>query len=275
LLCRQRLDLWPSGKLAEAFANMPTSLQISLLRRLRWLDTHPEAQNFARVLLAVDGLGNFNAFNTSRGSEYLDYLVHIAPDLVVSKIQEVFGILGLDELAKFDKGKQHLIWALDKLAFRRKSFLSAATLLRRLAAISETSQYGDTANSHFQRLYQPLLSGTEAEPELKLMVLDDGLTSLDEREQHVCIEALDKMLQTGNFSRWGGNDEIGSSRLKDWYPATYGEIFSYHREGLQRLVDIAISTSSFAQRARNIISSHIRGLIRVLPGFLTTPVAQR
>ena len=264
LLGRQRLDLWPSGKLAEVFVSMPTALQTSLLRRLRWLDTHPETQNFARVLLAGNRLGNFDTLNTVRGSEYLDSLVHIAPDLVISTIQEVFGNLSLDELAKFDKGRQHLIWALDKLAFRKQSFLSAATLLRKLSAVSEPSIYEDTANSHFQRFYQLLLSGTEAEPDLKLLVLDEGLTSSDEREQHVCIEALDKMLQTGNFSRWGGNDEIGSSRLKDWYPATFGEVFSYHREGLQRLVDIAISTSLFAQRARDIISSHIRGLIRVL-----------
>jgi hypothetical protein len=261
----QRLDLFPQEKLADIFWNMTLELQTSLLRRLRWFDTHPEAQNLAKALLAPDKLGNFEALNSARGSEYLDYLVHVTPDSVMSTIQEVLGTLSLDELTQFNKGKQHLIWALDKLAFRKQSFLGAATLLRKLSAVAEPTRYADTATSHFQRLYQLLLSGTEAEPSLKLLILDEGLKSSDEREQKICVEALDKMLKTRDFSRDGGIDEIGSGRLKDWWPATYGDIFSYHREGLERLVDMAISHSSFARRARNIISSHIRGLIKVLP----------
>lgn len=265
LLGKQRLNSLRKGKISTIFEDMPDALQVELLRQLRWLDTHPEAHNFARALLTPTKLGNFEALNSARGTEYLNYLVHIVPDLVMLTVDTVLGSLSLNELTRFDKGKQHLIWALDKLAFREQSFLGAATLLRKFSAVAEPSTYTDTATSHFLRLYQVLLSGTEASPDLKLMVLDEGLNSPDEREQRVCVEALDKMLQTGNFSRWGGNDEIGSSRLKDWQPATYGEIFSYHREGLKRLVEIAVSDSPFSERARNIISSHIRGLIKVLP----------
>jgi hypothetical protein len=96
-------------------------------------------------------------------------------------------------------------------------------------------------------------------------VLDEGLGLSNPREREVCVAALNKMLETGHYSRGGGAEEIGSERLKDWTPSTYGEIWDFLRAALKRLTDIALSGDALALQAKNIIGSHIRGLIGKLP----------
>jgi hypothetical protein len=50
-LAARRLSLLPDGKLASFFGQAPRELRMSLLRRLRWLDTSPAAQTFAKQML--------------------------------------------------------------------------------------------------------------------------------------------------------------------------------------------------------------------------------
>ena len=261
-----RLALLPTNSLVDFFLDATGSLRNSLLRRMRWLDTSPEAKAFAQSLLAANCLGNLATLNTNSGAEHIDHLVHVDPDLVMITIQRVLGSLTPEELQQVNAGRRHLVWALEKLVFRHESFDTAATLLRRLAA-SETEQtISNNATGQFIHLYQIYLSGTEASPDMRLLVLDDGLRSINPKEREVCIAALNKMLETGHFSRGGGAEEIGSQvRLKDWMPNTYGEIWGFLRVGLKRLTDIALSNDPFARQAKNIIGSHIRGLIGKLP----------
>lgn len=261
-----QLSLLPIATLSTLFMDATASLKNSLLRRMRWLDTTPEAKTFARSLLASNCLGNLETLNTDSGSEYIDHLVHVDPDTVMATIHRLIGSLSPDELQQITAGRRHLVWALEKLVFRRHSFDAAATLLRQLAASETESDIVNNATGQFTQLYQIYLSGTEASPDMRLLVLDDGLKSSNRKERAVCIVALSKMLETGHFSRVGGAEEIGSQAgLKDWAPNTYGEIWDFLRAALQRLTEIAISDDPFASQAKNIIGSHIRGLIGRLP----------
>ena len=261
-----RLTLLPTATLSKFFMDATASLKSNLLRQMRWLDTTPEAKAFARSLLASNCLGNLETLNTDSGSECIDHLVHVDPDAVMTTIRRLIDGLPSEELHQIVVGRRHLVWALEKLAFRRQSFDTAATLLRRLAASETEGGIVNNATGQFTQLYQIYLSGTEASPDMRLLVLDDGLRSSNQKEREVCIAALSKMLETGHFSRVGGSEEIGSqAALKDWAPNTYGEIWDFLRAALQRLTDIALSDDPFASQAKNIIGSHIRSLIGRLP----------
>ena len=109
-------------------------LKGSLLRRLRWLDTIPEAKAFSAALLAPGALGNFEALNTDKGADALDRLVHVDPELAMSTIERVFGALSVDTMHTVNAGRRHLVWALEKLAFRNQTFERAARMLRKLGA---------------------------------------------------------------------------------------------------------------------------------------------
>lgn len=261
-----RLALLSAERLATFFAEAPKRLKESLLRRFRWLDTLPEAKAFAQRLLDTEYLGNLTTLNTEFGAECLDRLVHVDPDLAMATIQRVFGGLSSEELQGIKAGRRHLVWALDKLAFRKESFDGTATLLRRLAASETEGRISNNATGQFTQLYQLYLSGTEAPPAARLLVLDDGLRSPNPKEREVCVEALGKMLDTGHFSRSGGSEEIGSAEhLKDWAPKTYGEIWDFHRAAVKRLTDIAVDNDPLAPRAKQILGAHIRDLLSTLP----------
>lgn len=261
-----RLSVLPEGRLAGFFALVPERLKKSLLQRMRWLDTSVEARDFARTILDPACMGNLAMLNTDFGAECLDRLVHVDADLAMATIQRVFGDLTDEELKAVNAGRRHLVWALEKLAFRRETFDGAATLLRRLAACETETHISNNATGQFKQLYQLYLSGTEAEPSARLLVLDDGLRSPNPKEREVCLEALNRMLDTGHFSRSGGAEEIGSGEhLEDWRPKTHGEIWDFIRAGVKRLIVIADSSDPLAARAKEILGSHIRGLISTLP----------
>jgi hypothetical protein len=100
-LAAARLPLLPDGTLVTFFESATPAVKKSLLNRIRWLDATPEAQAFATTLLAPEALGNFRTINTAQGSEIIDRLVHIAPDLVMATIDRAFGTLTLDLVRYF------------------------------------------------------------------------------------------------------------------------------------------------------------------------------
>jgi len=202
-LAARRLSLFPNGRLIAVFAEAPLALRKWLLGRMRWLDSAPEVRSFAEALLAPLSMGNFDALNTDFGALCLDRLVHVDPDLAMSTIDRVFGTLTVEQLTQFQDGRRHLVWALEKLAFRKESFEDAATLLRRLGAAETEGRISNNASGQFKQLFQLYLSGTEAAPTTRLAVLDDGLASSHSAERELCIEALDRMLLYAWLYPWG------------------------------------------------------------------------
>lgn len=265
-LANNRWAAMPDGKMVAFFQAAPARLQESILRRIRWLDGTPQARTFARTLLAPESFGNIAALNTKFGSEILDRLVHVDPDFAEATIVRVFGGLSIPQLKNLSQGRRNLVWTLERLVFRRQSFVNAATMLRRLGAAETETAISNNASGEFEQLYQLYLSGTEAEPALRLQVLDEGLASSNPSERALSFRALCKMLDTGHFSRSGGAGEIGSqTRLVDWQPKINSDIWEFYRAALDRLVPIALSKDAHAKAAKQAIASHLRGLFRVLP----------
>jgi hypothetical protein len=262
----KRLSAITSNQLIRFFEESPEELKASLLKRMRWLDTAPVAKAFAQRLLEPTALGNFAALNTDFGAKCLDRLVHVDPDTVSAAVERVFGGLTIDELRAARDGRRYLVWTLEKLVFRKETFDRAATLLRKLAVAENEDGIGNNATGQFKRLYQLRLSGTEAEPAARLLVLDDGLNSSDSREREVCVEALGVMLDAGPFSRSGGAEQIGSAkRLDDWRPKIYGEIWDFYRVAVKRLTGIIICNDPLAVRAKELLGQHVRGLLSSVP----------
>lgn len=275
----RRLQVMSTDQLIRLFNDAPVELKASFLTRLKWLDTSPIAIEFAVQILGSNGLGNLAALNTEFGSNVLNRLVEVNPEAVAVAIERVFGPLSIDELKAIRDGRRHLVWTLEKLVFLKSNFDRAATLLRRLAVV-ETETYANNAGGIFKQLFHLYLSGTEAEPFRRLLVLDEGLSSKDQSERALCVDALGAMLETRHFSRSGGSDQIGSGKpLVDWQPATNGEIWQFIRSAISRLLPIATSDDLVAHNAKSLLGSHIRGLLQAVPfedvkAMIDTIVAQ-
>jgi len=264
-LANQWLESNPAGSLETLFRSLSEKMKLRMVGRLRWISWSDKVTSFARALFA-EALPDETALNSEFGSKLLDRFVHLAPDATMEHVDNLLASKSIDDLAAFNSGRRYTIWALEKLVFRRQTFDSAARLLLKLAA-AENEDWANNASCQFTGLFQLYLSGTEATPEEKLLVLDDGLANEDDRVRKLCVEALDCMLESGHFSRSGGAEHIGAGEaLEDWWPRTNGEILDYYSAALSRLEQIAISTDDpNSKTALNSIGSHLRGLFSIEP----------
>jgi hypothetical protein len=259
------LESMPVGTLETLFRSLSEEMKLRMVGRLRWMSWSDKVTRFARALL-YEALPDPKALNCEFGSKLLDRFAHIAPDATMEHLDNLLLSKSIDELAAFDSGRRYTILALEKLAFRRETFHSAARLLLKLGA-AENENWSNNASGQFIELFQLYLSGTEAMPKEKLLVLDEGLAEADERVRKLCIDALDRMLNSDHFSRSGGREHIGAGEaLEDWQPKTHIEILNYYCASLTRLEQIALTVDDpNSLIALNIISSHLRGLFSIEP----------
>ncbi len=271
-LSNQWLESNPGGTLETLFRSLSEVMKLKMVGRLRWVSWSEKVTNFARTLL-IEALPDLVSLDSEFGSKLLDRFVHLAPDAAMDHLDRLLSSKSIDELPAFDAGRLHIIWALEKLVFRRQTFDAAARLLLKLGAakfqteaLPKKEDWANNASGQFVGLFQLYLSGTEATPEEKLIVLDDGLADADERVRKLCIEALNRMLENGHFSRSAGSEHIGAGEaLQDWRPETYREIFDYHRAALSRLEQIALDANDpNCERGLNSIGLHLRSLFSIV-----------
>lgn len=264
-LSNQWLESNPAGQLEALFRSLSEEMKLKMVGRLRWVSWSDKINSFARALL-VEALPDEAALDSEFGSRLLDRFVHLAPDATMAHLNGLLADKSIDELVAFEAGRRHTIWALEKLVFRHQTFDLAARLLLNFGA-AENEKWANNASGQFIGLFQLYLSGTEAPPAEKLLVLDSGLADADERVRKLCLKALDRMLQSGHFSRSGGSESIGSGELlEDWQPRTNDEIISYYLAALSRLEQIALNTDhSTSETALNSIGAHLRGLLSIQP----------
>jgi hypothetical protein len=250
--------------LDDLFRSLSEEMKLKMVGRLRWVSHSGTVSRFGRALLS-EALPDEATLNSKFGSRLLDRFVHLVPDATMVHLDTLLSGKSIDELAAFDTGRRYTIWALLKLAFRRQTFHAAARMLLKLGAAKNEDDSND-ASGKFTGLYQLYLSGTEATPQEKLSVLDDGLADSDEQVRKLCVDALNRMLQTGYFSRFSGWEHIGvGEALKDWQPTTNEEVFNYYREALLRLGKIALNSNDpIYLSALSTIGSHLRSLLSMV-----------
>lgn len=261
-LARRRLDLLRVKKILTFIESAPPTLRTSFLNQWRYFDSSQTVAVVTQRLLTRNGwCGSLEALKTEIGQECLSAVVHIDPDGVTDMLRYIYGDLSVDELKEAVTGKRNFVQVLSILVSRKKSFHVAALLLVRLAATEDESYFKDASN-RFKQLFQLSLSETEAEPVDRYAILDQELSFNDERTIPICIEALENTLKRNYFSGSGIYNQIGNQPpLKEWTPKVWGEVFDFHRSGLQRLNSIRSQHKQFAVKCEKIIASHMRSLL--------------
>lgn len=259
-LSKQWIESNPAGTLEELFGSLSDNMRLKLLGRLKWLAWADEVKTLGHSLLQTTVL-SVETLDSELNSKIVERISFLAPEATVRRLNTLFSDVSIDDLLSFSVGRRNVIWMLERLAFRRQTFDLSAKLLLKLAA-AENEGFSNNASGQFKQLYQLYLSGTEALPEEKLAVLDDGLASSDQRIRQVCVSALNEMLEDGHFSRSSGVEYISiSETLEDWSPTTYGEILDYFKAALSRLKQIALKKEDPCSReALEIIGTRLRSM---------------
>lgn len=241
--------------------DIPERLAEALCERIRVLDYVPEVRQFVENLCGEQGpFGQAKVLNSELGSRLFRSLVEVNPDATANALAKAFAGWSIDELKSIGPGRRHLVWALQKLCFWKTTFPRAARVLLTFAA-AENEDWSNNATGIFLGLFKLLLSGTQADPRERLQLIDDALTSQDQRCRLLAARALGSALQTRQFFGMSGPEQQGSRfPEQEWRPKLYKEAFDYWREALGRLKELALHDGSLGDAARNEIGHHIREL---------------
>jgi hypothetical protein len=177
-------------------------------------------------------------------------------------LERAFGAMSADDLREIRHGRRLVVWTLERLCFRKETFHRAAKLMLDFAVAENENRIANNATETFKALFRLYLSGTETPAIDRLSVVDEALESEDPVRRKIAIDALGQGLETNHFTRIGGPEWQGSGpSLKDWQPATSGEILTYYRGCLERLRDVACCSDDLSVVAKTNLARHIRGLL--------------
>lgn len=231
--------------------------------RLKDLDQIDKAKDIVAELWGPNSpFGSAEVLNTSWGSLLFRYVVEVNPIATAKALEISFGKMLKQEIYAIKAGRRNLVWALEKLCFRKESFEIAVKILYSFA-VSENETWGNNSISQFKQLFQLFLSGTEVSLASRLSVLNWGLEKKDNDYTKIAVEAMGTALRVDHFMRSGGSERQGNNApLKDYYPSQE-EINIYWTQIIQILTNIACSNNINAELAKDKIANSIRGLVRI------------
>ena len=230
--------------------NLSGSLACMVCERMRKLDFLENAKKFVADICGNQGpFGQAEVLNTEHGSQLFRSFVEVNPSASALAIYHAF--LGWSTKALKEAvgpGRRNLIWSLEKLAFRKETFITSASLLLRLAA-AENESWTNNATGIFLNLFHVKLSGTEASPDLRLQIINDAFNSQDIDIQKLGLSALSHVLQNSHFSRTLGAEYQGSSTtLQEWRPEYWYEVFDYWNAAIDKLIVLLDSDNDYISK---------------------------
>jgi hypothetical protein len=237
-------------------------LEEKFVDRLKDLDQLDKAKDIVASLWGPNSpFGLAEVLNTSWGSLLFRYVVEVNPLATAKALETSFGKMTKEEILKVNEGRRNLVWALEKLCFRKDTFNSAAKILYSFA-VSENETWGNNSTNQFRQLFQLFLSGTEASLKDRLEIIKWGLSKNDDDYIQIAIQAMGRGLVNDHYRRMGGAEKQGSSApLHDYYP-NWKEITDYWKEIVSILTDLACSNSAHSSFAQETIALSIRHLLR-------------
>ncbi|WP_367391683.1 hypothetical protein [Lewinella sp. LCG006] len=182
-------------------------------------------------VLTQDGglLTQYEFINSNQGARLLKGLAEIEPEKVLQLLNSAIGNKSYEELKGLDIGRRDIVWALERLVYREKTFNGAATLLFKLS-VAENEPISNNATFQFCQLFQCILPGTTVSLKSRLDLLDNLVEDATEPEIVIIKQALDRALMVKGFTRMGGADKQAGETLHDYHPETNEEVLNYWKE---------------------------------------------
>lgn len=258
---------WWDGKPFSFIGSILEDLQkaellVPLCDRLKLLDQSERAKLLVEKLWGMYGpFSQAEVLNTELGSRLFRSVVEVNPEATSEALDQTFGEANIESLRRFREGRRNIVWALEKLAFRRSTFDVSAKMLARLAAGENEERIGNNATAQFLQLFHIFLPGTEASLEQRIKILEWLFLQNADEFKKLTVNALGRCLKGEGFHRMGGAEIQGSRGSLDDYIPTNVEIADYWRFAVHRLTHIALrDKDAMRNLAMNIIASNIRSM---------------
>lgn len=247
-------------------------LRESFCKQFSYLTLSPEDQELVQQLCGADSFfGKEKILSTRWGSACFCHLAEVNPETALKTLKRFFENKTVEELSNLKEPRRNLVQTLQKLAVRKELYPNSARLLLQFAEAENEYHNGypisNNSTGVFTHHFQILLSGTEAEPNMKFKIIDEIQKYGSIKRKKIAIKALKEALP--KKSATGFSDHIMQTakgeQLQDWRPKTYGESWDYFRKALEYLVRFATTDENKETQsdAKTVIAQNLCSLIEV------------
>ena len=218
---------------------MPGQIRHWFIAMLRYADDSPAAQAAVERLLGPRGFIPDGAFPDNQATgQMLLVLAEASAKPTLKCLQRIIGKTDTSELHGIREARQHLVWALERLAVWDDYFTGSAELLLKLAE-AENSTHGNNATGTFTQLFSliPGLAATQAPATRRISFLREALESDSSTRRRIALAAAKTALSTRGGMRMMGPEHQGLRQtIEFWFPQTYDELWDAYRDVWELLV---------------------------------------
>jgi hypothetical protein len=229
--------------LIESLSRRITLLaEVPLAKELNDGLTDPDKSPFLTEEVVLSSLGSrlFLAFS------------EVNPEACAFALHRMIANKNDEEIKALEPARRNLAWALDHLAFDKRSFRWAMLTLARFSLVETESQYANNTTGLFIDRFPILLPGTEVDLMTRIDVLKE--LSKDRQYRELVKKSLHRALGTSHFQRTGGAEKQGTKKLKDYIP-TFQEVSIYYNASLDMLLELAETQQDIDDIAKTLANN--------------------
>lgn len=249
----------------ELVSTIPDSMIKSFCTQVEKLDFHPDVKSLSEELCGPTGpFGQAEVILSVRGSILFRSFAIVNPQSTSTALHETLTKLSHEQLLEIEGDtRRNLVFTLEKLCFNSSVFsISAWCLL--LLAKAENEHWSNNSTGIFIQLFRIYLSGTEAPPEKRILVLKNALTLQETAVDLIAIDALSKALRIHSGNRMAGSEVQGSKEpLKEWQPDVWADIFEYIEKVFALLLQLHDRGEEQRNRVMTVIGNSIREMVSI------------
>lgn len=259
----------PGFDVEDTLQRMPDSLHSWFMNMFKYAD-QGDADMVVKTLLRHDGLfANMQAIQSGRGARFISILAEANPKAVITFLERTMGAWSDADIRGFKEHRQHIVWALEKIAVWPTYFQRAATLLTRLA-VNENSTNSNNAKGTLIGLFQVgyEAAATETPPQKRIEALRAMLFADSDVVRLLGLECATVAVQMiGSGFRIVGPEYQGMKpRAKLWVPQTWGELWQAKELYFNELVRLKIEWPG------HLRANVCEALLGACKGFLQTGI---
>ncbi len=223
---------------SELLPELDAEMALSLFRRVADLGRFEPARSVLPQLLSRDGpFASLEQIESSGLGRMLTQLAIVLPDEVALHLHELIEATTVDELRAQTQSRRDLVWTLEKLAWHRRTFATAANSLLRLA-LAENETFSNNATGTWVDLFGTMLPGTAATPSQRMDYLRQTADDPRPEARKLAIKGAAHALDTYETITVSGELQGGVLVEPRATPRTYGEAGEYRRSAISVLASL-------------------------------------
>ncbi|MBP3551968.1 MAG: metallophosphoesterase [Bacteroidaceae bacterium] len=246
-----------------------TVIRDGLYKRLNYMQDSISAQEMiARLTTGPNApFCNEKVVCSDLGSRLFLAMSSVNPSAIASCIEKVLLHRSIDWVRDnvVNDIRRNLVWALEKLCFRKESYQAGIKVMA-LLAVAENETWGNNATNQIKQLFHAILPGTQATLYDRIETLL-YLKSLGKTYKVLTLECFNHAFNNDNFSRDGSSSQFGIKQEKDYMPKSNKEILDYWELCRNILIHWVDEDISIVDHVAQIVTNH--GIRWIFDGMIS------